>query len=408
MDENVINNNENNKVKNEPLFSLEVPSVEKVKEEVKNELAIKEEDKSKITTQSDDAVSKIMAVDINSIENRKQITNIINDFGIEDLKKSKTKNAMLKKRLGSFDGTVELSNTTNVTKGLGDLTRTMKDLDPSGLDFAKHGLIGKIVNPVRRYFDRYKTADQEIGTIVEILEKGKKSLQTDNTSLELEEVALREMTVKMAKNIEMGMQLDTGLSAAIEQARLDNVDPDKIRFVEEEVLFPLRQRIQDFQQVALVSQQGVIAMELIRRNNNELIRSVDRAENVSVNALTTGVTCYMALYNQKLVLEKVNALNNATNQMLEGTAQMLRTQGVEIQKQSVEPAIAIDTLKNAFSETLGALNDISAYKQEALPQIKATIDAFQQMAIEGETEIAKMEKTYTDINLLPEKKEDKE
>ena len=37
-------------------------------------------------------------------------------------------------------------------------------------------------------------------------------------------------------------------------------------------------------------------------------------------------------------------------------------------------------LKNAFDETLQALDDISAYKQEALPRMRETIETFNQLA----------------------------
>lgn len=385
------------------LFSLEVPMQETIAAEVKQELVVTETDKTAITTQSDNAVDKIMAVDLNDFENRKQVTDIISSFGLEDLKKSKNKNSILQTKLVTFDKAGQmtgLGEVSTVTQGLEDLTIKMKDLDPSGIDFLKTGPLSKIFNPVRRYFEKYKSADSEISTIVESLEKGKKSLQQDNTTLEMEEVAMRETTIKMLKNVEMGQQLDAGLEAAIAKARAEGVDPDKIKFVEEEVLFPLRQRIEDFQQVGLVSQQGVIAMEIIRRNNRELIRSVERAQNVTVTALRTAVTVAGALYNQKIVLEKVNSLNETTNKMLQTTATMLHTQGVEIQKQATETAITAETLKTVFAETLQALDDISAYKQAALPQMRETINAFNEMAIEGEAQISKMERTFADMDLL--------
>ena len=131
---------------------------------------------------------------------------------------------------------------------------------------------------------------------------------------------------------------------------------------------------------------------IIRRNNKELIRSVDRAENVTVTALRTAVTVAGALYNQKIVIEKVNALNDATNQMIEGTSKMLHEQGVAVQKQATEAAISPDTLKNAFSETLQALDDINNYKSEALPRMKATIDTFNELAEVGEKRIQELER----------------
>jgi len=42
----------------------------------------------------------------------------------------------------------------------------------------------------------------------------------------------------------------------------------------------LRQRIQDLQQQLAVNQQGVLAVELIIRNNKELMKGVDKVEPV--------------------------------------------------------------------------------------------------------------------------------
>ena len=191
----------------------------------------------------------------------------------------------------------------------------------------------------------------------------------------------------------LGLKLDDYLTNAIEKAKLEGEDQEKIDFIENEILFPLRQRIEDFQQIQVVDQQGIIAMELIRRNNKELIRSVDRAQNVTVTALRTAVTVAGALYNQKIVLEKVNMLNATTNQMIESTSKMLHKQGVEVQKQATEASISPETLKTAFDETLQALDDINAYKKEALPRMKETIDTFNELAEVGEKKIQELEKS---------------
>ena len=211
-------------------------------------------------------------------------------------------------------------------------------------------------------------------------------------TLELEEKSMRETSKKMQNNIELGLKLDNCLSSGIEQARIDGADEEKIRFIEEEILYPLRQRIEDFQQVQVVSQQGIIAMEVLRRNNKELIRSVDRANNVTVTALRTAVTVAGALYNQKIVIEKVDALNKTTNHMIESTARMLRQQGVAIHEQANNSTLNADVLKSAFEETFAALDDISNYKREALPRMKQTIEDFRQMAEVGEQRISEMER----------------
>ena len=70
------------------------------------------------------------------------------------------------------------------------------------------------------------------------------------------------------------------------------IGPDDPRreFVEEDILFALRQRTLDLQQQLAVNQQGVLAIEIIIRNNRELIRGVDRALDVTISALQVAVT----------------------------------------------------------------------------------------------------------------------
>jgi len=132
-------------------------------------------------------------------------------------------------------------------------------------------------------------------------------------------------------------------------------------------------------------------MNLVRRNNLELMRAVDRAENVTVSALRVAATVAGALYNQRIVLDKVNTLNAATNEMITATSRMLKEQGAEIQKNATEANISTDTLKASFADTLQALEDISTYRQAALPRIKQTIADFQAIAEEGQKYIDQIE-----------------
>ena len=175
------------------VFTLELPTEDELKEEVVTALAPTPKEEAAIITKSQSTVDQIMSIDLSNFEQRKEYTDVIEKFGIDDLKNSRTKNAILQKRMGSFEKAGELSGLGEagvVAKGLEDLTIKMKDLDPSGIDFVKQGAIGRLFNPVRRYFEKYKTADQEIAEIVKSLEKGKKTLITDNTTLELEETKI--------------------------------------------------------------------------------------------------------------------------------------------------------------------------------------------------------------------------
>ena len=372
-------------------FSMNVCDTEEIKNEVIEAVKPEKEEVKKLKVLSDNNVEAVMNLDMDSLEDRKLILKSIDEFGLDTMQKSSQKNALLEvsiknlSKMGDEGGEVAI--------GLTELQRAMKDLDPSMIDFTKKGFFGRVANPIRTYFDKYQKADNVINDIMESLEKGKITLKNDNTTLEIEELSMRDLTKKLAKEIEMGIMMDEEISDALNKAKVNNDDPDRISFVSEEILFPLRQRIMDMQQMIVVNQQGIIAIEVIRRNNKALIRGVDRAKNVTISALRTATIVASALYNQKIVLKKIDLLNKTTNDLISGTSKMLKEQGTEIQRQSIESNISVDTLKSAFSDTLEALNAISSYKQEALPRLKETISQFKELADLGEKQISKLEKS---------------
>ena len=371
-------------------FSMNVCDTEEIKNEVTNEVTPHHKEIDKLKELSSNNVESLVNIDMDSLEDRKAVIKSIDEFGIDTIMKSSKKNELLQvtvanlSKMGGEGGQVAV--------GLTELQKAMKDLDPSLIDFTKRGIFGKITNPIRSYFEKYQKADNVINDIIQSLDKGKATLINDNTTLEIEEVAMRDLTKRLAKEIEMGCIMDEQISSSIEALKSKNEDEDRIRFISEEILFPLRQRVLDMQQMIVVNQQGIIAMEVIRRNNKELIRGVDRAKNVTISALRIATIVASALYNQKIVLAKIEMLNKTTNDLISGTSRMLKEQGAEINKQSIEANISVDTLKEAFSDTMEALNAISTFKQEALPRMKETILQFKELAEKGEAEISILEK----------------
>lgn len=371
-------------------FDLNIPDPDQTKAEVEQALAVTPAHAEIIEAETVKKGDQIMDVDLDNITERREILQAVEGLGQDIVRQSAAKNEMLSRRMVEFSR--EGGESGDVAKGLEELAIKMRDLDPSHVDFAKSGPLGKLFNPVRKYFERYKTADAEIGDIVQSLERGKATLKNDNVTLELEEDTMRDLTKQLNQQIEMATDLDSYLTNAVEKARAEGTtDPERIKFVEEEVIFPLRQKILDFQQLQTVNQQGIVSMNIIRRNNLELMRAVDRAESVTVSALRVAATVAGALYNQRIALEKVTTLNAATNEMITSTARMLKEQGTEIQKQATEANISTDTLKESFANTIQALEDISNYKQQALPRIKQTIAEFQAIADEGQKHIDRIE-----------------
>jgi uncharacterized protein YaaN involved in tellurite resistance len=224
---------------------------------------------------------------------------------------------------------------------------------------------------------------------VRSLKAGQEQLKRDNVTLTDDQKAMRQLTLKLERAIKLGQLIDARLQNSLDTEIL--ADDPKHKFIAEELLFPLRQRIQDLQQQLLVNQQGYLTTEIVIRNNKELIRGVNRAINVTVSALQVAVTLALALANQKIVLEKVQAITATTEGLIAGTAERLKTQGAEIHKTASSTQLNIDVLKQAFTDIRSALDDISRYRQEALPQMANNILEMDKLAAESEQSIRRME-----------------
>jgi uncharacterized protein YaaN involved in tellurite resistance len=253
----------------------------------------------------------------------------------------------------------------------------VEELDPGKFDLEPGwvtrtmGRLPFLGTPLKRYFSRYESSRTMLDAIVRSLRVGREQLQRDNVTLTDDQKALRQINEKLEKAIKLGQLVDAKLSVKLEK-ELPAGDPRRA-FVENEWLFPLRQRIMDLQQQLVVNQQGVLSIDLIMKNNVELVRGVDRAINVTVSALQVAVTLALALANQRITLEKVQAVNETTDKLIGDTAKNLRTQGAEIHKMAAGTTLNIETLKQSFADIRAALDDVSRFRQEALPQMAQAI-----------------------------------
>ena len=266
--------------------------------------------------------------------------NAIHNLGQDEIRQAASMSSRMLDRPMRETNLGTLSEGAQIAKGLTDLRRTVEDLDPSraGDLFSVRKLLGIIPfgGKIEAYFDRYQSAQSNLNAILNTLAKSQDELRKDNAAIEQEKVNLWALMTKLRQYVYVGRAVDMALTERL--AALDSTDPEKARIVREELLFAVRQRVTDLLTQLAVSVQGYLALDLVRRNNLELIKGVDRASTTTVSALRTAVIVAQALANQKLVLDQVTALNNTTANMIEGTSKLLKTQGAQIQAQATAVA----------------------------------------------------------------------
>ncbi|MBN1699717.1 MAG: toxic anion resistance protein [Spirochaetales bacterium] len=345
--------------------------------------------------EADDFVDKLIDISMEKAEERENGKLAVEVIGTAVQKDAAAKSQMLQQPIRELSRRSEDGG--EVANALIDLKLRVEDLDPGKIDIGKPGWFSRaagkipfIGSQLKRYFSKYEKSQTIINAIINSLKNGKERLTRDNMMLAEDQTSMRDITQRLGKAIKLGELIDAKLRYKLER----EIQPDdpRCRFISDELLFPLRQRIMDLQQQLAVNQQGVLAIELIRRNNKELIRGVDRAVNVTVNALQVAVTVALALNNQRIVLDKINAVNLTTSNLIAQTAQRLRMQGTEIQKQASESMLQFEALKSAFTDISAAMEEISRYRRDALPKMAQTIVEFDDLILKGEEQIKKLEK----------------
>lgn len=372
-----------------PLMAFDV-------ETVKNELQINSEYRDpdhELQQKADASIAQLLLIDPNDLNAKRNSVNAVEAMGAELQKMAARRSDMLKQAIHTLSRTGDDGGP--VATSLIDLRTKVEELDPNNFDFSMNwfrrflSFLPFIGTPIASYFAQYQSADAVISDIVTSLEKGRDQLKRDVVTLEDDQQYMQDLTVKLKKAINFAELVDRGLTDKVDN-ELPSDDP-KTGFIKEEILFPLRQRIMDLQQQLAVAQQAVLTIEIIKRNNKELIRGVSRALGVTINALQVAVTLSLALANQRIVLEKIEAVNKTTDGLIAQTAERLKTQGVAIHKQASSAQLNMDVLRKAFDDIEIAFNDISKFRQEALPTMAATILEMDEFAARAEATIQKME-----------------
>jgi uncharacterized protein YaaN involved in tellurite resistance len=326
--------------------------------------------KSKLETVVDKFVNELVAADANSPEFGKKVDELTNMGRKEIAAAAGHSNRFLDRPIRAID------KDSGIGSDLTQLRRTVEELDPGrrGNLSAPRKLFGIIPfgNKLKNYFQSYQTAQTHIAQILRSLASGKDELLMDNAAIATERAAMWKTMGQLEQMIHISKALDAKLEEKANE--LDATEPAKAKAIRETALFYTRQRTTDLLTQMAVTVQGYLALDLVKKNNVELIKGVDRASTTTVSALRTAVTVAEAMANQKLVLDQITALNTTTANIIDSTGNLLKSQTGEIHKQAASATIPLEVLQRAFQNIYDTMDTIDQFKLEALGNMKQTVD----------------------------------
>ena len=331
---------------------------------------LKAEEVSALDTKVEAFVAELAALDSNSPEFGRKVDELTSMGRKEIADAASHSNRFLDRPVKAID------SDTGIGANLTELRRTVEDLDPGkrGALTSPKKLFGLIPygNKMREYFDSYKSSQTHIAKILSSLASGKDELLMDNAAIDTERAALWKTMGKLEQMIHISKAMDARLETKAQE--LDATEPAKAKAIRETALFYTRQRTTDLLTQMAVSVQGYLALDLVKKNNVELVKGVDRASTTTVSALRTAVTVAQAMTNQKLVLEQITALNATTANIIDSTGTLLKSQSADIHAQAASATIPLETLQRAFQNIYDTMDQIDTFKLQALGNMKQTVD----------------------------------
>ncbi len=294
-----------------------------------------------------------------------------------------------------------LSDGSKVGQTLVQLRRTVEDLDPGKARGSKK-FLGMIPfgDQVTDYFRRYQSSQQQLNGILHALRSGQDELTKDNVALNMEKQNLWTVMGRLNQYVYIAERLDARLSAQI--AELQMTDPEKAKALSQDVLFYVRQKHQDLLTQLAVSIQSYLAIDIIIKNNIELIKGVDRASTTTISALRTAVIVAQALGNQKLVLDQITALNTTTSQMIQRTSEMLKENSARIQEQAASSTIGLEQLQAAFANIYSTMDSIDEFKARALDTMAQTIGVLEGEVVKSKEYLERVSQQDSRTQSMPQ------
>ncbi|HEY0583654.1 MAG TPA: toxic anion resistance protein [Chloroflexota bacterium] len=324
-------------------------------------------------------IDTLTKLDAQSPEFERKVASI-SRMGHEEMRRSAEASSRFLERPTAALKDGPMAQGSHVSGALVALRQQVEDLDPSRhLQQQRRGFMNlnfkrvPFNTQVSEYFRRYQSSQHHIEAIVAGLYRGQDELLRDNAAIEQEKIHLWAIKSRLEQYAHMAGVLDESLTHKI--AALEGSDPDKARALKEDALFYVRQKRQDLLTQLSVVVQGYLALDLIRKNNLELVKGVERATTTTVSALRTAVIAALALGNQKLVLDQVTALNTTTGNIIESTSVMLRQQTLEIANQAANTTVSIEKLQASFNNIYATIDTIDTFKLAALDNMRKTIDS---------------------------------
>lgn len=305
------------------------------------------------------------------------ITADIDSMGMEEAKEiALSSNNLMKRQLKELDNSSVKEN-KKVVKSLMDMENKIVELNPAkaGINWddpLRGGRIFGIKLPfigdkLQKYIQKTRDASQYIEMVNKELDEGSRIIRESIGEIDLEKQKNLEITMRSNEYL----YLNSAIVKKVESRMIENKLNDKEKeLVTEVILYPLEQKKSDLNTQIHVAITSYYGLDVIQKNNKELLRGVQRCQMVALPALNTSITMASALADQKNVHDTVGAINQTAEEMLNNVSTMVSSQSQQIQKSAQSETIKRKSIMDNYKKIEDALKKTSEYRLQAHAALK--------------------------------------
>jgi uncharacterized protein YaaN involved in tellurite resistance len=260
------------------------------------------------------------------------------------------------------------AESTPAYKAIGEIRAQLDELNPGkqGDLFQPNKLLGFIPwgNKLQAYFRKYQSAGTQLQTSMQQLYLARDDMQRDVVEIESTRGKLWDGMQKLAGAIHFSEKLDGQLAERV--TALKATDPKRAHALEQEVLFYVRQNLQDMLTQQSVCINGYLALDVLKKTGREMVNGCSRVATTGMSALAVAQTVARATGNQLQVMEMLQGVNSTIEGLIAETGKQLNTHVEKTTEFSQNPGLGMEKLKEMFDQTFKAMDAMDTFRSKAI------------------------------------------
>ena len=268
-----------------------------------------------------------------------------------------------------FDSTSSIKSAELIANLLGELQEVdIAELnEPSALKrfIRRIPLLKKFVTSVEQIKAKYNTIQKNIDGITQKLEQTRLIAIRDNNLLEKQFQNNLSYVGQLGELIIAGKIKSKELEDEINTMKEEsyNYNDYEIRKVED-FKNNLDKKITDLVMMRYSFQQSLVQINIIQQTNTQDAQNTEMQIKTTIPIWKNQMSMAVALYNQKTSIEASNLVTNTTNEILRRNSEMMKTQAIEVAKQSQRTVIDIETLEKTHKDLIATIEGVEKAQEE--------------------------------------------